>query len=368
MKLRNSNVYDFLKSLNGRKIACFGHNYGLYGMANMYPEVIENDLIECIVDNDEFQWGNSCILNGQKYYINSPDELKKMADKVVIVIFVTTYYQIIEQLDLMKELTETECYIFSLMHCSTPFAEEKLPTKYDEIKIPKIIHYCWFGGGQMSELAKKCVASWKEKCPDFEIQKWDENNYNVDVIPYVRQAYNNKAYAFVSDYARLDILYRYGGVYVDTDVEFLKNISPLLRNDAYSGFSLHAPRIATGLGMGARRGLPIIQEMMDIYKYERYITDYGINNTLCQEYNTKVLVHNGLIQNGRYQVVADMTCYPKDYLDPKSSHFGILTDTTNAFSIHHSANTWSSNTRFGRQKEASRKMLEKTLKRIELEI
>lgn len=102
--------------------------------------------------------------------------------------------------------------------------------------IPRKIHYCWFGHGEMSELEKKCIESWKRLCPNYEIIRWDEDNFDVNSIQYTQQAYNCKKFAFVSDYARLDIIYRYGGIYLDTDVELLKPLDSLLQEQAFMGF------------------------------------------------------------------------------------------------------------------------------------
>ena len=102
--------------------------------------------------------------------------------------------------------------------------------------IPKKIHYCWFGGNPLPPLAEKCIASWKKYCPDYEVIRWDESNYDCNKHPYMREAYNKKKFAFVADYARMDIIYNHGGIYLDTDVELLKNLDFLLANSFYIGF------------------------------------------------------------------------------------------------------------------------------------
>src|SRR5215510_15199585 len=101
--------------------------------------------------------------------------------------------------------------------------------------IPKIIHYCWFGGNPLSELALKCIASWKKYFPNYEIKEWNESNYDVHKIPYTSEAYNAKKYAFVSDYARFDILYQYGGIYFDVDVEVIKQFGDILNDTGFMG-------------------------------------------------------------------------------------------------------------------------------------
>ena len=102
--------------------------------------------------------------------------------------------------------------------------------------IPKAIHYCWFGGGKKPKLAKKCIESWKRFCPDYEIKEWNEDNFDFTVMPFMAEAYKAKKYAFVSDVARLLVLEKYGGIYFDTDVELIKDISPLINDDGFIGF------------------------------------------------------------------------------------------------------------------------------------
>ena len=101
--------------------------------------------------------------------------------------------------------------------------------------IPKVIHYCWFGHHPLSPLAKKCMKSWKRYFPDYEIKEWNERNFDVNIIPYVKEAYEAKRYAFVSDYARFWILYRYGGIYFDTDVEVIRPMTDIIERGAFMG-------------------------------------------------------------------------------------------------------------------------------------
>ena len=118
------------------------------------------------------------------------------------------------------------------------------------MSIPKIIHYCWFGGKPLPNTAIKCIRSWKKHCPDYEIHCWNEKNFDINVCPYVKEAYEEKAWAFVSDYARLWIIYNYGGIYLDTDVELLKNIDNLLKYDVFMGFE-NKQYVNTGVGFWA---------------------------------------------------------------------------------------------------------------------
>ena len=116
--------------------------------------------------------------------------------------------------------------------------------------IPKKIHYCWIGGNPLPELAIKCIESWKKYCPDYEIIEWNEKNYDFRKNQFMREAYDEKKWGFVPDYARLDIIYEHGGIYLDTDVEIIKPLDSLLKEQGFAG--MEQPGIvALGLGFGA---------------------------------------------------------------------------------------------------------------------
>ena len=131
--------------------------------------------------------------------------------------------------------------------------------------IPKKIHYCWFGGNPLPELAQKCIASWKKYCPDYEIIEWNETNYDITKNNYMNQAYENKRWGFVPDYARLDIIYTHGGIYLDTDVELIKPIDELLTLKAFAGVEQNSEYVALGLGFGAEKEHPTIKALRDYY-------------------------------------------------------------------------------------------------------
>ncbi len=138
--------------------------------------------------------------------------------------------------------------------------------------IPKVIHYCWFGGGEKSRLMKKCIKSWKKYCPDYEIIEWNEDNFDVNGIEFTKGAYNAKKWAFVTDYARLDIIYKHGGIYLDTDVELLKPLDELLKYKGFFGFE-EMGMVNTGVGFGAEKGNLLVKQMRDDYNNDVYSKD-----------------------------------------------------------------------------------------------
>ena len=162
------------------------------------------------------------------------------------------------------------------------------------MSIPRTIHYCWFGRNPLPKLAQKCIKSWKKYCPDYEIIQWNEDNYDLSAAPlYVRQAYEAKKWAFVTDYVRLQVVYEHGGIYLDTDVELIKKLDPLLQYDAYFGFE-DGKHIATGLGFGAVKGAPILRELMEDYHDIPFILpDGGYDTKTCPVRNTEVFLRHG---------------------------------------------------------------------------
>ena len=205
--------------------------------------------------------------------------------------------------------------------------------------IPKKIHYCWFGRGKMPELAIKCIDSWKKYLPDYEVKEWNEDNFDLDKYPYVREAYANRKFAFVTDVVRLYALYTEGGIYMDTDVEVLKPLDYLLQFKAVSGFESDT-QIPTGL-MACEMGHPLFKELLDEYDGLHFVKEDGsLDFTTNVERITKTCLNHGLVLNNTLQTVAGFTLLPKDYLCPKSHEDGELYITSNSYTIHHFSGSW----------------------------
>lgn len=215
--------------------------------------------------------------------------------------------------------------------------------------IPKVIHYCWFGGNPLPVSAKKCIASWRKYLPDYEIKEWNESNFDVNIIPYTAEAYKAKKYAFVSDYARFWILYKYGGLYFDTDVEVIKNMDEIIakgpfmgcENEAKVGATPAQLGVAPGLGLGVNPGLGLYGEILDIYKDKHYILADGTYSTeTVVTITTELLCKYGLKNTSKVQEVAGIYIYPKEYFCPKDYVTGRLFLTSNSVSIHHYDASW----------------------------
>lgn len=209
-----------------------------------------------------------------------------------------------------------------------------------ECEIPKIIHYIWFGNNPKSKSVQKCIESWHKYCPEYKIIEWNESNYNVKKNRYMYEAYQAKKWAFASDYARYDVVYRYGGFYLDTDVELVSSLDSLLQDSMYMGF-LEDKRVASGLGFGSVKGNPILKEILQYYDGRSFYKKNGeMDLRVCNHNETLVLVRHGLVRNGEEQWLDYAHVYPREYLNPVG---GNPTDKT--VSVHHFSGTWASWTR-----------------------
>ncbi len=217
------------------------------------------------------------------------------------------------------------------------------------MNIPKIIHYCWFGNNPLPELAIKCIESWKKYCPGYEIKQWNESNFDVNCCTYVREAYEKKRWAFVSDYARFKILYENGGLYFDTDVELIKNIDDLINDGSFMGAEygivnteLGLAAANPGLGLAAAPGIGLYKEILDYYNNCSFINDVGeeiILDTVVTR-TTRILKEHGYKGNGSIEKVCGVTIYPPEFFCPKNFRTGKITITENTRSIHHYTASW----------------------------
>ena len=208
--------------------------------------------------------------------------------------------------------------------------------------IPKVIHYCWVGGKPLTPLAQKCLDSWRYFCPEYKIIRWDESNYNFAKHPYMKQAYEAKMWGFVPDYARLDIIYQHGGIYLDTDVEIIKPLDDLLIDNFFAGFESREI-IALGLGFGAEAHHTVLKGMMDDYdNYAFTNADGSLNLLPSPQIQTKFLRKYYHIKddNGKIQKMKEITIYPKEYFCPKDFLTGKINITDHTYSIHHYASSW----------------------------
>lgn len=205
--------------------------------------------------------------------------------------------------------------------------------------IPKVIHYVWFGGKPLGRLEERCIASWKKFLPDYKIMRWDENNFDIRQNTYCYEAYQNKKWAFASDYVRLWALVNYGGIYMDTDVEVIGSFDSFLSLHAFSGFESET-MIATGI-LASEANHPLFQDLLSFYDNRHFIqADGSMDQTTNVTVLTEYLKKRGLTPNNRFQEVSGLSLYPRDYFSPKSHSTGKLYLTDNSVAIHHFNGSW----------------------------
>jgi len=207
--------------------------------------------------------------------------------------------------------------------------------------IPKKIHYCWFGGKPLPEMAEKCIASWKKKCPDYELILWNETNFALNTVQFTEQAAMSKKWAFVADYLRAYVIFYYGGIYLDTDVELLKPFSnDILSANCFSGFESNE-YVNPGNIFAGEKGCVVAKELLDFYSSYNFIKKNGeLNLTPIPKIFSNILLKYGLRQNNTYQELGVITVYPAEYFCPKDFQTGILTIADNTYSIHHYEGSW----------------------------
>jgi len=206
--------------------------------------------------------------------------------------------------------------------------------------IPKIIHYCWFGGNPLPKLSVKCIASWNEFLPEYEIREWNEENFDLDKFPFAKEALENRKFAFISDVCRLYALKEYGGIYMDTDVEVLRSLDKFLNHTAFSGFE-NDDFVPTGI-MASVKGGAWVTELLEYYDGRSFIREDGELDTLSNTFIiTQIMKKKGFVMNNSFQEIKDyITFYTNDVFCPKSYKTGQIELTEDSYCIHHFAKSW----------------------------
>lgn len=364
---------DYRTIANGIKSKC--SNFAVYG-AGMIGTVLIPHLIEeynlfdkflFFIDGDKKKQGKLIQIGLRKYTIESPDKLRELPQHTILLITNSNYAPIVKMLDEIEQLDQTEGYIIPILQvCNTSVKGKKNDVRVtQEQMIPKKIHYCWFSGNPMPDYLKRCIDSWYKFCPDYEIIRWDEDNYDVNKNLYMKQAYEAKKWGFVPDIARLDILYEHGGIYLDTDVELIRNLDDLLYQSAFAGAEKWG-NINMGGCSGAVPHHPIIKKMLDFRINERFILEDGsLNQTTCGFYETKPLIELGMKPNNTVQRIGDMTIYSSDFFHPYDYMSGETVITENTYSIHHFNGGWLDDKRMAERKKTMQ-LYQRMLERMQV--
>lgn len=323
----------FERLIEEKKVICFGAGQGLHNICQAYPNLPKH--LKYVVDNHSF--GKQVSLNGMQIPVISFEQFGGIDKNDLYVISTTRYAdQIAMQLDNIAEMDGSMVFI-------PYFLKKKYDSTYLEMDekyvIPKKIHYCWFGGKPLPSQFQKNIETWKKYCPDYEIICWNEDNYDIKKCSYMHEAYQAKKWGFVPDYARLDIIYQYGGIYLDTDVEMLRPWDELLSYEFFCGFESRE-YVALGLGFGGCAGNHIIKEMMQQYEQMHFINSDGtLNQVASPVYQTEILLNHGLKCNNKFQIIENCAVFPTEFFAPIDG-YGLGTPTVHSFSIHQYAATW----------------------------
>lgn len=332
MNLRNADYTKLAESIREKHRRIIIYGAGMIGQI-VVPFIIEthhlHEYIDYYIDMDRCKIGKKVKIGNYEYGIKSPEALKTVIKNTVILVTNSKFYPIIDFLDRIEQLADIDCYIVPVMQM-----QERRPV------IPKILHYCWFGPKIMPVFLKECVDGWRKKCPDYEIIQWNEKNFEVSKYRYTHQAFENGKYGFVTDVARLDILYQHGGVYMDTDVKLLKSLDELLYQKGFVGVEKWG-NINTGGGIGVVPHHPMIQEMLNERLGVSFLRNDGSFNMETNGlYETKPFIRHGMRIDNTLQIINGITVYPSSVFHPYDYISCEEKIEDNTISIHYFYGGW----------------------------
>lgn len=347
MILKIGTITDFAQHVqnSGKKIILYG--------AGVIGEVIApywlhkhslEDAVLYYIDVDIHKQGKTIPIGSRTVPVEPLTALEKPCGDCVILITVSVFESVVQALEQLPGTENVEIYFLPVMLLDKAHTLKQggVIKTSERPLIPKKIHYCWFSEKPIPDKLQECMNTWRRFCPDYEIIRWDEHNYDVEKSKYMKQAYACGKWSFVSDFARLDILYQHGGIYLDTDVELLRSLDELLYQPGFCGVEKWG-FVNTGAGIGAYPGNPIVEAMLDFRKKATFVRDDGtLNLTTCGYYETLPLIALGLKPGGDTQTVGGgkMTVYASEFFQPFDYVSGETHITQNTFSIHHFSGTW----------------------------
>lgn len=339
VKIVDADIHYFYKELETKKFYMFGA--GRRAVV-LYEELQLAGRITAIVDNNERLWTKGMHLGKEWIPVISMEHFLKQADHLseILLMITPTFYagEIIKQLDQLPELDNLRCYLADLVIYR--YEKKKFLFTNGNPRIPKKIHYCWFGKKEIPPHLCKYIDTWKEKCPEYEIIRWDESNYDVTKNRYMKEAYECRKWGFVPDYARLDIIYQEGGIYLDTDVELVSSLDRLLCDEMFC-VAENQIAINFGSGFGAIKGHPVMKQLRDAYDGKTFYQEDGSMNMMpCYAYQNPVLKKIGFQIKNEYQKIDGMVLYPSEVAVCMRMEWIQNNITKNTILKHHSQVSW----------------------------
>lgn len=318
----------------------------IYGAGKRFNELQSYKELQTptyIIDGNVDKQYKRTTFNGNEIEIISKEKFLRLCKKgEVLLITMYDFVDLFYDLEGREELENVECFLLDAIYLEDQYANcfskrmmlEQLKQTGEEI-IPRKIHYCWFGGGEMPEESKEYIDGWKKMCPDYEIIRWDESNYDVHKNSYMSSAYKAKKWAFVSDYARIDVVNTYGGIYLDVDVELVKPLDVLLKEEAFCGFQ-NDREVSFGLGFGACAHNKILEEILELYAH----LEWDGGKVACPVYQTEAMKTFGLELNNSFQRLEQFTILPASVLCGCGSILNRKVVMEETIAVHHFQGSW----------------------------
>lgn len=346
MILKNCKLNELVDSIKNKSII-------IWGMGGYFENCVKGNFPAELVKNilffvDQKGEGSSVEFCGRKIPLFSPNKLLEKTNYVIMITGTNFMYEIYKELEDMGLGDDIECYVYPLILAVSEGKESKIVkdrifSRSKDIKIPKVIHCFWFSREKRPNEYQKCVDSWKRICPDYEICEWNINNYDYTQNHFMRQAIEARKWAFAADFARLDVVYRLGGIYMDMDVELIKPLDILLNNEAFFTFdNMNNIDLAT---FGAKPQNRLLLRLMELYENVDFSSDTKTMNWLAQpRYIREALMEIGLELNGDMQYIDGMAFLNRKYLSPKdSATYQLQVMTKDTIAIHHYNTGWRDN-------------------------
>lgn len=371
MILKKGTIGDFARCVEETNQGVIVYGAGVIGQIAAPYWLLQYRLgnrVICYVDADPHKCGQTVKVDDREILVRSLSALDEESGHYILLVTVSAFEPVVRALEQIPGTRDAEVYFLPIMLLDiahAPKASGVVKTSETQL-IPKKIHYCWFGKKPIPAELQKCMDSWKRFCPDYEIIHWDEDNYDIHKSPYMEQAHAQKKWGFVSDYARLDILYQHGGIYMDTDVELIRNLDELLYQPAFCGVEVWGT-VGSGASLGAQAENPVLKVMLDLRNSMPVLMEDGTLNQTASGYcDTLPLLSMGLCLNGETQVIANgmMTVYSADFFLPFDYVSGVTNITKNTFSIHHYSGSWTGERGIA-ERLRTQSIYEKFIKRLE---
>ena len=343
VNLLNCSIEAFMNYAQGKRVYSFGNSHYMNWFLKTNKYNFEK-IIYSFTDNNPDKCKTNVVIKGRGIPVISVNNLTNVINKDDVILISTGnyYFEILKQLDNIEALDGIDCFLLPFIqeHEKSYSIENDLQTKIAEAKnkeqqIPKKIHYCWFGENPIPDKLKGYMESWNKFCPDYEILRWDETNYDVTKNEYTHNAYKQSKWNDISVYARFDIVDKYGGIYFDTDVELIKPLDDLLFHQAFIGYS-HKHMLEAGSGFGSKKKFPLFNILLDSLSGCNSREDF--DNEYKKFYD--LLFNKGLRYDNSFQSINELAVYPSDFFCPIGASTGILNITQNTYSIHWFSYTW----------------------------